>query len=40
MTRYAIRNFMDTHDRLADDPERELRFLRDGVRDEGFWPQD
>jgi len=29
MTRYAIKNFMDTHDRLADSPDRELRFLRD-----------
>ena len=29
MTRYAIKNFMDTHDRLADNPDREMRFLRD-----------
>jgi uncharacterized cupin superfamily protein len=29
MTRYAIKNFMDTHDRLADNPDREMRFLRE-----------
>ena len=35
MTRYAIKNFHDTHDRLAVNPDRG-----DGVRDEDFWPQD
>src|SRR3954462_5375446 len=45
MPRYAIKNFMDTHDRAAENPNGEMRFLRDelestalGVSYETFAP--
>lgn len=38
MSAYALKNFFDTHDRLADDADREIRFLREelGARDIGI----